>query len=120
MRLILLALAALALSSAALALSSAAHAKPRTARCAIATEEAPYRGPCRFLPERGGSFTLEPVRRRLFFGEVTSISVAMTARGEAEVRGLTTSGISSRWGIARRSRRDPACWEGQDFSVCAY
>jgi hypothetical protein len=113
MRLVLLAVAALALSSVA-------HSKPRTARCVIATEEAPYRGPCRFIPEAGGSFELEPLRRRLFFGEVSSISVQITGRGEAEVRGLTTAGINSRWGTARRSRREPACWEGQDFSVCAY
>jgi hypothetical protein len=114
MRMILVAACAL------VALSSAAHARPRPARCVIASEEAPYRGPCRFIPEAGGSFTLEPVRRRLFFGEVLSISVAMAGRGEAEVSGLTTSGINSRWGPAHRSRRDPACWEGQDFSVCAY
>ena len=113
MRLVLLGLAMLALSSVA-------QARPRIARCAIATEEAPYRGPCRFIPEAGGSFALEPVRGRRFFGEIASISVEMVGRGEAEVRGLTTSGINSRWGPARRSRRDPACWEGQDFSVCAY
>jgi hypothetical protein len=105
---------------ALLALPAAAHGKPRLARCAIATEEAPYRGPCRFLPDRGGSFGLEPVRGRRFFGEITSISVTVTKRGEAEVSGLTSSGINSRWGSARRSRRDPACWEGQDFSVCVY
>ena len=113
MRLVLLGLAMLALGSAA-------HARPRIAHCAISTEEAPYRGPCRFIPERGGSFALEPAWGRRFFGEVTGISVEMIGRGEAEVRGLTTSGINSRWGAARRSRRDPACWEGQDFSVCAY
>jgi hypothetical protein len=110
----------LLLGLAMLALASAAHARPRTARCAISTEEAPYRGPCRFLPSGGGSFALEPVRGHRFFGEITGISVEMTGRGEAEVRGLTTSGVNSRWGAARRSRRDPACWEGQDFSVCAY
>ena len=113
MRLVLLALAMAALSSAA-------HTRPKSARCVISTEEAPYSGPCRFIPEAGGSFVLEPVRGRRFFGEITSISVEMVGRGEAEVRGLTTSGINSRWGAARRSRRDPACWEGQDFSICAY
>ena len=102
------------------ALPAAAHARPRLARCVIATEEAPYSGPCRFIPEAGGSFGLEPVRGRLFFGEIASISVAVTKAGEAEVRGLTRAGINSRWGSARRSRRDPACWEGQDFSICVY
>ncbi|MDB5690981.1 MAG: hypothetical protein JWO81_44 [Alphaproteobacteria bacterium] len=105
---------------AMLALPAAAHARPRIARCVIATEEAPYRGPCRFVPDRGASFGLEPVRGRRFFGEIGSISVAVIKPGEAEVSGLTGAGINSRWGSARRSRRDPACWEGQDFSVCAY
>lgn len=114
MRLGLVAIALIALGS------SAAHARPRIARCVVSTEEAPYRGPCRFLPEAGGSFALEPVRGRRFFGDITNISVAIVGRGEAEVSGLTTSGINSRWGSARRSRRDPACWEGQDFSVCVY
>lgn len=105
---------------ALLTLSSAAHARPRVARCVISTEEAPYRGPCRFTREAGGSFGLEPVGRRHFFGEIVSISVEMVGRDEAEVLGLTRSGMNSRWGSARRSRRDRACWEGQDFSVCAY
>jgi hypothetical protein len=108
------------LAFAMLALPAAAHGKPRLARCVVATEEAPYRGPCRFVPDGGASFSLEPVRRRRFFGEITSISVAVIKRGEAEVSGLTGSGINSRWGSARRSRRDPACWEGRDFSLCVY
>ena len=40
--------------------------------------------------------------------------------GVAEVYGITTSGINSRWGPARRSSKDKACWVGTDFSICVY
>jgi hypothetical protein len=110
----------IAVGLALLVLSSAADARPRSARCVISTEDAPYRGPCRFSPGAGGSFALDPVRGRRFFGDITGITVDMIGRREAEVRGLTTAGINSRWGPARRSRRDPACWDGEDFRICVY
>jgi hypothetical protein len=99
----------------------AAEAKPRDARCSVKTAGAPdYQGPCRFSPEEKGSFTIEPKGRRAFANGVTSISIWMVSAGIAEVRGLTRDGINSRWGEARRSKRDRACWLGSDFSVCVY
>lgn len=115
-----IALAAAAALSA-LALAATADAQPRRARCVINSSGAPaYSGPCRFQSEARGSFTVTPASGRSFAGGVTSISVAMAGRGTAEVRGLTRDGINSRWGTATRSRRDRACWVGEDFSVCAY
>ncbi|ACB51659.1 unknown [Crocosphaera subtropica ATCC 51142] len=49
-----------------------------------------------------------------------SISVYIVQPGIAEVRGLTTAGINSRWGEAKRSNSDRACWVGEDFTICAY
>ena len=99
----------------------AAEAKPREARCLVKAAGAPdYRGPCRFSTEEGGSFTIEPARRRAFGNGVTSISASVIEPGLAEVRGLTRDGINSRWGEARRSKRDRACWLGSDFSICVY
>ncbi|WP_017295364.1 hypothetical protein [Geminocystis herdmanii] len=46
--------------------------------------------------------------------------MAIIKSGVAEVRGLTTAGINSRWGEARRSKSDKACWVGDDFTICAY
>lgn len=108
-------------SAAAAALAAApAEARQRAARCVVeAPQTVPYRGPCLFEAERGGSFTIDPPRGRLFVGDVTTISVAVTGRGVAEVRGLV-GGINSRWGRAIRSSRDAACWIGSDFRVCAY
>ena len=98
-----------------------AKSKPPTARCVVASAgERTYDGPCLFARESGGSFTARPARGRAFFAGISSISVALTGRGVAEVRGLTADGINSRWGEARRSRRDPACWLGSGFSICAY
>ncbi len=116
-----IALAAAAASATALSLAATAYAEPRQARCVISSSEGSrYAGPCRFQAERGGSFTVSPARGRSFPGGVSSISVAVGGRGEADVRGLTRDGINSRWGAATRSRRDRACWVGSDFSVCAY
>jgi len=78
-------------------------------------------GQCRFTPDTGGSFALENTdRNKPLFDEILIVSVAIVSPGVAEVRGLTKSGINSRWGEARRSTRDRACWEGADFRICAY
>jgi hypothetical protein len=78
-------------------------------------------GPCSFRAEdRDGSFSLAALdgKSPLYPGTLV-VSVAVVAPGEAEVRGLTADGINSRWGEARRSKADPACWTGSDFEVCA-
>jgi hypothetical protein len=94
---------------------------PRTASCRIVSGgEAPYFGPCRFLSDGGGSFTIEPIGRRFFFPRIGAITVAITAPGEAEVSGLTAAGINSRWGAARREGGAPACWLGGNFRICVY
>ena len=79
-----------------------------------------YRGACRFRPLGGGSFALRPVGRRFLVGDVTDVTVQILRPGAADVRGLTSNGVNSRWGAATRSRRDPACWTGSDFTICAY
>ena len=106
---------------AGIALSTTqAEAKPRPARCVIDAAGAPrWSGACRFDAQRGGSFTITPPRGH-FQNHVASISVSIVRPGLAEVRGLTHAGINSRWGQARRSPRDRACWVGSDFSVCVY
>ena len=109
-------LAAIAL----IALPVAAEAKPRPATCSIKSNgTSDYRGPCRFTPDEKGSFAIEPLRQRFFPGGISQISVWMISPGVAEVRGLTREGINSRWGEARRSRKYPACWTGDDFTICA-
>lgn len=105
---------------APLVLFSATAAEARPARCVIAGEGSPtWRGPCDFLAERGGSFGIRPYRGTFADG-ISDISVSLIRPGVAEVRGLTRDGINSRWGEARRSARDRACWVGEDFSICVY
>ena len=97
------------------------EAKPRRASCVVRSAgAAAYRGPCNFLPEEKGSFSIAPIGRRSFQNGVSSIGVWIVSPGVAEVRGLTRDGINSRWGEARRSRRNRACWLGSDFSICVY
>ena len=104
--------------AAALAFAAPAGAQ-RAARCAVTSSGSSWTGPCQFMAERGGSFSISRRDGRSFPGGATSISVAIEG-GEADVRGLTRQGINSRWGSASRDRRDRACWVGSDFRVCAY
>ncbi len=112
---------AAAMAAAVLTASPQATAKPKSAICRIESEGAlKFSGPCRFTPEHGGSFFLSPVHGAgPLYGTVLSVSVTIIRRGVAEVRGSTSGGINSRWGRAERSRKNPACWVGSDFSVCA-
>lgn len=110
----------LLLGLAPVLLFAATAAEARPARCVITSEENPtFRGPCNFVAERGGSFSVTPTRG-VFMEGIEDISVSIIRPGVAEVRSLTSDGINSRWGEARRSRRDPACWVGEDFSICVY
>lgn len=112
----------LAFTAAVLAAAgfAAAPAQAKIARCVIDSEGTSYKGPCQYNVARGGTFTVTPLHGRSFGQSVVSVTVYMTQRGVADVRGLTRDGINSRWGRAIRSRRDSACWIGEDFSVCAY
>lgn len=95
-----------------------ADAKP--AKCVvIGNGMTPYKGTCKFTPDNGGSFAIEPIGKSGFEG-VTLISVAIVSPGVGEVRGLTRDGVNSRWGEAKRSKTDPACWVGSDFKICVY
>lgn len=95
-------------------------APARTARCVIVTNDATYRGPCVFNPDRGGSFSVSKPGGGPILPNITDVSVFILAPGRADVRGLTTDGINSRWGSATRSATDRACWVGSDFRICAY
>ena len=91
------------------------------ALCVIkgSSNEVLFSDKCNFNQFAGnGSFWIE-AKSGLIAGR-ESISVAITQPGVAEVRGLTTDGINSRWGEATRSTSDKACWVGSDFTICAY
>jgi hypothetical protein len=80
-----------------------------------------FSGPCLFSPEAGGTFSIaSPAGQGELYGGISIVTVVVVAPGEADVFGLTSAGINSRWGPARRSTIDPACWTGSDFKVCAY
>lgn len=103
--------------------ASGEAAASRTAQCLITNnEDGPLLdGPCLFEAGSAGSFSLEtaesPGGGDLVPG-VYSLSLTVTSKGEGYVRGLTSDGTNSMWGEVERSKSDPACWEGSDFSVC--
>lgn len=103
---------------ASLLISSQAIAADRVIKCQINT----YKGSCLFSPDTPkGSFSLaNPNKNKPLTEAITIVSVTIIEPGFAEVSGLTTEGINSRWGEAKRSSKDKACWEGEDFTVCAW
>ena len=104
-------------------IASTALAAPagKVARCVLKTSDpSNYSGPCRFMPGPKGSFVLGPAKGKVILDVFSSISVDIVGPDKAEVRGLGSNGVNSRWGEAKRSRRDPACWEGDDFSICVH
>lgn len=111
-------LAASAVAVAAASLPVAAEARP--ARCEIQAEGESYRGPCEFRSERGGSFSVEHPDGHNLLPGVAMLSLTITSPGVGEFRALTSGGISTSWGEARRAEYDPACWSGDGLTLCAY
>ena len=50
---------------------------------------------------------------------VPLLILAETGATTGEVSGLTTNGISSRWGEAEWSEAAPACWSNIESEICA-
>ena len=102
------------------AVASTAQAADKTVKCEIESNAVRvFNGKCKFMPEAGGSFSLSNFSEKPLFDEITIVSVTIIEKGIAEVRGLTTRGNNSRWGEAKRSSKDQACWVGADFKICA-
>jgi hypothetical protein len=96
-------------------------AADRIVRCEISSEnKTAFKGKCVFSPEEKGSFSLSNIKKQKpLYPGISVVSVTIIEPGVAEVRGLTSDGINSRWGEAKRSEKDKACWVGEDFKVCA-
>jgi len=96
------------------------QASEKSAQCEITSGAiVEYKGECVFAAEPGGSFSLSKSKEAPLYPGILVVSVTLVDEGVAEVRGLTTDGINSRWGEAKRSTDDGACWIGSDFKVCA-
>lgn len=108
-------------------LEAAAQAGAKIVQCdilSLPSQSVQFSGKCVFQPEGGGSFSLSAVSQQAtLYGDVAVVNVIVVEKGLAEVSALlsdnTTGGHTSRWGQARRSIQDKACWDGSDFRVCA-
>ena len=104
-----------------------AQAGAKVARCdimSLPSQAVQFSGKCVFQPEGGGSFSLSAIHQQdKLFGDIAVVNVIVIEKGLAEVSGLVIDraggGHRSRWGQARRSTQDMACWEGVDFRICA-
>ncbi len=101
------------------AMTTKVNAKP--AKCVIEKgDDVVFSGGCEFeMSDNNGSFFLRQLNEDII-PSITSISVYITDPGIAYVSGLTVNGNNSRWGTAKRSIKDSACWVGSDFTICAY
>ena len=99
------------------------QARVKPAKCVIRQgpdlDQISYSDDCLFRAGENGTFSIRKNTGNIL-PSITNISVVMISPGVAEIRGLTVDGINSRWGTAKRSFDDPACWTGADFEVCAY
>ena len=80
-----------------------------------------WKGPCTFTRESSTSesFNVSGASDDELLPGILSVSVYVLESGEAEVRGLTSEGINSRWGRALRDSVNTSCWKGSDFRLCA-
>ena len=88
-------------------------------------------GQCLFSGDKNACFTLRNVveystldgKSLPLDGDkvgITMVTVCLVEKDKAEVRGLTTKGINSRWGQATRDPNDKFCWIGSDFKICVW
>lgn len=106
----------------------AANAKGKVVDCRISSldgTQVQFKGRCKFVPEAGGSFSLSDASGKArFYNTISVVSVYLTGNDTAEVSGLVLDpgggGHNSRWGEAKRSTKDSACWDGSDFQICAW
>lgn len=103
-----------------LALCTTVQAK--VAKCYIENDGVPVLNTkCEFKAEKGGSFSLSNLNRnKPLFDTIIMVNVSIVDKNVAEVRGLTTVGINSRWGEYHRSQADKACWVDGLNKICAY
>ena len=105
-----------------LPLAIPAMAAGRVVNCKIDNSGVPsFKGKCLFLPEKGGSFSLQNTKRdQPIMDGLLDVHVYIVEKGVAEVSSVTVNGINSRWGEATRSSTEKACWVGNGFKVCAW
>lgn len=105
-------------SSAPLEKQNAAS-KAKQANCNVSNSYGEsYKATCKFTMYENGSFTIEPSKQGDLILGSDMVSVWITEPGFAEVQGATPEGGNSRWGEARRSAQNRACWVGSDFRIC--
>jgi hypothetical protein len=101
-------------------ISLSAFSEDKVVRCEISSSGQQYLGNCKFSPQKGGTFTLSSTISGKALGktDINSVTVFISAKDVAQVSG-EMGGSISRWGQAKRSTKDKACWIGDDFQVCA-
>lgn len=85
----------------------------KDAVCEIVLDGQRIDGPCDFQAHKGGSFDVTMLDGRRFEG-ATTLSLDVLRKDIGEIRSDTRS-----YGAANRSDSDPACWQGDEVTLCA-
>ena len=98
-----------------------AIAGDKTVKCEIISSGQKYKGVCIFKPQNAGTFTLTNTSLGKPIGstDINSVTVFISSKDVAQVS-AEMGGSISRWGEAKRSQKEKACWIGDDFRVCAW
>lgn len=98
-----------------------AIAGDKTVKCEIISSGQKYKGDCIFKPKNAGTFTLTNTSLGKPIGstDINSVTVFISGKDVAQVS-AEMGGSISRWGEAKRSQKEKACWIGDDFRVCAW
>ena len=104
-----------------LGLAFSANSAERIVKCEIVSPPQKFKGDCRFLAEKGGTFSLLSTTGANFGRtDIQAVTVAIIGKDLAHVRGSQGGAINSAWGEAKRSPKEKACWIGDDFRICAW
>lgn len=113
-------------SSTAVKANTSPHSPGKRARCVVRNrvEALEYAGPCNFIAEGNGSFTIEDAEAHPILG-YAKLTVKVTTPGVGELTALRLSGAtgapeSTSASAIQRSPEDTACWVNAIYSVCAY
>lgn len=101
---------------------SKADADSKTAECKIKSHPADteFKGECEFIPSGGGSFSVVRSSGEAFVDGITEFVLELDTKTVAGFSARSADGELNYLGSAERSTVDAACWDAENYTVCAY
>ena len=101
---------------------SKADADSKTAECKIKSHPADteFKGECEFIPSGGGSFSVVRSSGEAFVDGITEFVLQLDTKTIAGFSARSDDGELNYLGSAEKSTVDAACWDAENYTVCAY